>query len=494
MYKKSNQPGQMNLFEDYKVPFSDFDENNRWVKLSKEIPWGAIEREYVLLFSSKRGAPATNVRVALGALLLQKKLKYTDEELVEQVKENPYLQYFLGAKEYDSQTAMFGASTLVDFRKRMVKDSDFLIKANDLIIAHATRKEEAVEEQEEDDDDTPDSGMTATGDNQLGTDMSNNQSAKVPQNKGKLVLDATCVPADITYPQDLKLLNTCRETLEAMVDEFHIKGEDKPRTYRQKARKQYLSVIKQKVKGGKKMRMAIRQQLEHVRRDISYVENYISSGRELSTRMLALFLTIQLIYSQQKEMYDKKKSRVDNRIVSLFQPHVRPIVRGKAKANVEFGAKVEISVVDGYVRMEKLSWDAYHESATLQAAVENYYVRYGYYPECVLVDQAYCTKDNRRYCLKHGIRISAKPLGRPKKSQTVDRKIVYQDSCDRNIVEGKFGEVKTTYGLERLSTRLKETSEAEIQVSLMIMNLSRLMRVKFLSLIQRFLRIALLSS
>jgi len=70
-----------------------------------------------------------------------------------------------------------------------------------------------------------------------------------------------------------------------------------------------------------------------------------------------------------------------NRIVSLKQPHVRPIVRGKASAKTEFGAKVEISVVDGYVRVEKLSLDAYNECDSLIGVVENFKNRTGKYPE-----------------------------------------------------------------------------------------------------------------
>jgi IS5 family transposase len=85
-------------------------------------------------------------------------------------------------------------------------------------------------------------------------------------------------------------------------------------------------------------------------------------------------------------MYDKRTHSVPDRIVSITQPHVRPIVRGKAMANVEFGAKLAISVVNGYAFREHWSWDNYNEGSTLQAAVENYRARYGFYPKAVLAD------------------------------------------------------------------------------------------------------------
>ncbi|NUN88190.1 transposase, partial [Coprococcus comes] len=108
-------------------------------------------------------------------------------------------------------------------------------------------------------------------------------------------------------------------------------------------------------------------------------------------------------------------------IVSISQPHVRPIVRGKTRAPVEFGAKVAVSVVDGYAMIEKLHWDNYNEALTLQESVEAYRKRYGVYPEAVLADQIYRNRQNRRYCKEHGIRLSGPPLGRPSKQDQAEQ-------------------------------------------------------------------------
>lgn len=96
-------------------------------------------------------------------------------------------------------------------------------------------------------------------------------------------------------------------------------------------------------------------------------------------------------------MFDSKTHSVDNRIVSIHQPHVRPIVRGKSNANVEFGAKINVALVDGFSFLDDINWDAYNEGTRLQESVEKYKQRIGYYPENVLVDKIYCTRQNRAY-------------------------------------------------------------------------------------------------
>lgn len=93
--------------------------------------------------------------------------------------------------------------------------------------------------------------------------------------------------------------------------------------------------------------------------------------------------------------------------MSISQPYIRPIVRGKAKAPVEFGAKLDMSINEkGLARLEKLSFDAYNESDVRIEMVERYRVRTGRYPERVLADQIYRTRKNRAYCKKNGIRMS----------------------------------------------------------------------------------------
>lgn len=180
-------------------------------------------------------------------------------------------------------------------------------------------------------------------------------------------------------------------------------------------------------------------------------------------------MVIHTLYQQQKKMFDAREHSVNDRIVSIHQPHVRPIVRGKANARVEFGAKVHLSLIDGYAFLDEISWDAFNEGSHLRAYVEQYRQRFGYYPKEVLADQIYCSRENRRYLKEKGIRLLAKPLGRP---SAVNKQHVRPG--ERNPVEGKFGQAKTAYGLDNIRARLKNTSESWIACIFLVLNLVKL--------------------
>ena len=133
-----------------------------------------------------------------------------------------------------------------------------------------------------------------------------------------------------------------------------------------------------------RIRTALRKQLQYVSRDLRLVfEMQQDSTATLSDRQLQYLETITHLYEQQQTMYEKRTRRCDDRIVSIHQPYVRPIVRGKTSAGTEFGAKLTASVVDGYAEVTTLSWDAYNESQDLVKAAEQYKVRHGRYP-CLL--------------------------------------------------------------------------------------------------------------
>ena len=146
------------------------------------MPWDLVEECYASsLAGTGMGAPAKRGRMAYGALIIKERLGVTDEETVEQIKENPYLQYFLGLHQYEDKRP-FDPSMMVHFRSRFSEDHHR--KINDAIIETATK-------QNDDSDSDPPPPKQSHG--------------------GKLLIDATCTPADITYPTDLGLLNEARE-------------------------------------------------------------------------------------------------------------------------------------------------------------------------------------------------------------------------------------------------------------------------------------------
>ncbi|MDY6967017.1 MAG: IS5/IS1182 family transposase, partial [Halobacteriota archaeon] len=202
------------------------------------------------------------------------------------------------------------------------------------------------------------------------------------KNEGKLILDATCAPSDIRYPTDLSLLNDSREKLEIIIDVLHNPLKDKekkPRTYRENARIDYLKIAKKRRKPYIEIRKSKGKQLRYISRDLRHIDKLLSKSSLslLSKKQHRDLLVINELYRQQQEMYDKRVNSIKDRIVSISQPHVRPIIRGKTSSPTEFGAKISLSLVEGYTRLEKLSWDNYNESLTLIDHLKRYRERYG---------------------------------------------------------------------------------------------------------------------
>ena len=460
-------------FEDFYLPFGGhLLSDNRWIKLSKMIPWEEVEGLYASqLAGSGMGSPAFSVRMALGALIIKERLGTSDEETVELIQENPYLQYFLGFKEF-SFDKPFDPSMYVHFRKRFPED--ILKQINDLIVQKAMVFKES---KEEDQDNNKDEGE--------------HQGQGKPNNKGKLVLDATCAPADITYPTDLKLLNDAREKSEAIIDVLHKhmpKGIKKPRTYRQRARRDYLAVSKNRNPSKRNLRKAIRKQLGYLNRNLKSIAKQSDKIRLtiLKRRQYKDLLVIHEVYRQQKAMFDNRVNRIDDRIVSISQPHVRPLKRGKAGSDTEFGAKISASLVDGYIFSERISWDNFNESGDLIDLVEAYKKRIGFYPESVHADKIYRNRKNIKFCKNNSIRLSGPQLGRPLKQSDNEmkaaKKQARQDELDRIPIEGKFGQGKRRFGLNRIMAKLANTSKTAIAITFIVMNLEKWLKAILLRL------------
>ena len=300
------------------------------------------------------------------------------------------------------------------------------------------------------------------------------------ENQGTLIVDATCAPANIRYPQDISLLNEAREKLESIVFRFcKTYGLILPRRYARKARKDYLAYAKCRKHTGKQTRKAIKKQLSYVRRDLENLERFMSEGYAPVKKEIPLLLTIMELYRQQQYMYEHKIHSVADRIVSIHQPWIRPIVRGKAKVATEFGAKLDVSIDErGYARIERISFSAYNESQYVQEAVGRYYERTGHYPERLLVDQIYRTRDNRAFCKQYGIRMSGPKLGRPsaKQQSGKEKKQEYQDNTDRIGIEREFSLEKRGYGLGLITTKLEATQLSSIALSVFVSNLFKMQR------------------
>jgi hypothetical protein len=473
-------PNQLTL-EGFETPFEQsLNPKNRWVVLARLIPWDEICNLYLKNVGIKTtGRPPINPRIVIGSVIIKHMCNLDDRETVDQISENVYMQYFLGYPSFTNQ-APFDASLFVEFRKRLGLEQ--LNAINERIISLKTNrglhpndapkgsKEEGTlkTDSESEDHSPPHQGESKRADYPTA-------------NKGRLLMDATACPQDIAYPTDLNLLSDARKKSEYLIDllydpDFH---EKKPRTYRREARKRYLKTAQKKSKSRKSIRAAVGGQLRYLSRNLRSINKLLDTYDQIpfEDSDYKYWLVINTLYQQQKEMYDSRTHHVDHRIVSIHQPHVRSIVRGKSQAKVEFGAKIHLSLVEGISFLDEVSWEAFNEGSHMMGYVEKFKKRFGHYPKEVLADQIYCNRANRQALQLLGIKLIAKPLGRPPAVSNHLR------PGERNPIEGKFGQAKTAYGLDRIRARLMGTSESMIASIILVLNLVKLAGMGVLCLI-----------
>lgn len=482
-------PNQLSL-DCFKTPFEQhLDFKNRWIVLAHLIPWDEVCNLYLKHVGvSDTGRPPLNPRVVLGSLIIKHLCNLDDRETVDQISENIYMQYFLGYSSFTSE-APFDASLFVEFRKRLGMDT--LNAINEKIASlktHLETKEKEV---------TPKTDLNSSSDQEsnrvepqlmkpqqeaeekqatpvaeLEPLIDHNSEPTESKNKGRIILDATACPQDIAYPTDLDLLSDARKKSEELIDRLYSPAlhEKKPRTYRRIARKLYLKTAQKKNKSRKQIRKAVGAQLRLLKRNLKSINHLLDAYPQIPLRPndYKYLLVINTLHEQQQEMYDSRSHRIEDRIVSIHQPHVRPMVRGKSQAKVEFGSKIHVSVIDGISFLDELSWDAFNEGNHIMDYVEKYHQRFGCYPRELLADQIYCTRANRAALKEKGIKLLAKPLGRPSAVQ------IHVSPGERNPIEGKFGQAKTAYGLNRIKARLRDTSESWIASIILVLNLVKL--------------------
>jgi IS5 family transposase len=455
---KYESPSQLKI-EEFKTPFlKSLLPDNRWVLLSKVVPWDKFATLYLRAMEAGTGRPPISPRIVLGALIIKHIEKLDDRGTIAIIQENPYMQYFIGLEEFDPNP-VFDPSLFVEIRKRIGHEQ--FDQLNSALIKSSSKSD----------------------------DQKHNENPKkkddngIPKNKGRIQMDATVADQYITYPTDPGILNECREKSEGMIDKlYEIKGTKgtKPRTYRRNMRKAFLSYSKKKNHTTADIRKIKRKLLESVKRNLKHIDCLLDSIEEkksifpLNYREQKLLWVIRTVFEQQNQMYKENSNSCSHRIVNIYQPHVRPIPRGKAKSKTEFGSKLGVSLDNGYARINTFSWEAYNESTDLKDQVEAYRTIHGHYPELAQVDRIYATRENREWLKERGIRITASPLGRPhaKEKQTpYNKKKKRKEAAERNQIEGKFGQGKNGYNLNKIRARLQKTSESWVACIFFILNL-----------------------
>jgi IS5 family transposase len=446
--------------EEFKTPFqTSLLPDNRWVTLSKIVPWDKFASIYISKMDTAFGRPGVSPRVVLGALIIKHIEKLDDRGVILSIQENPYMQFFVGLKEF-SPHPVFDPSLFVEIRKRI--GANVFDSLNVELIKSVTNEHDQKHNEKQKND------------------------VELPPNKGKLQADATVADQYIAYPTDNGLLNECRKQCEKFIDKLYRlndKKGTKPRTYRKVIDKAYLSYSKTKKKRKSAHRKMTRRLLECVKRDINYINTMLDKFEAenrpfpFKHKEQQMFWIINTCYEQQKTMYDDKIHSHPHRIVSIYQPHVRAIPRGKTKSQIEFGSKLGVSLDHGFARIDTFSWDVYNEGGDLVKQVEAYRKLHGYYPELVQVDKIYATRENRQWLKSKNIRITATPLGRPTqkiKETAYQKRKKKKEAAERNHIEGKFGQGKNGYNLNQVRATLKDTSESWVACIFFIMNLINL--------------------
>lgn len=422
------------------------DPDNRWILLGKLLPWDEMAALYCRELSSHMGAGTVDPRQVIGTIIVKHKLGLSDTETLDSIGENPYMQVFLGLDAY-RPGRLFSPTLLVEARKRLGKEAFDAFTAKIVAISCAG--------------DGPSDGVP-------------------PPNKGRLKIDATVADQYIRYPNDLGILDEVRRNTEDMVDLLFELLRDrfkvKPRTYRKVAHQRYVSIAKKKKKRKAEIRKEVRFQLNAVERNLGHIERMMrmfdTADFPLPMKYLKRLWVAREVARQQRYMYDERTNTVGHRIVSPSQPHVRPIVRGKQGRSVEFGAKLGLSLFEGHMAADTLSWDAYNESGDLRGQAEAYKVLFGHWPELIQADKIYATNANRKWCRENGIRLTATPKGRPVERTRRQKAREREEYANRNAIEGRIGNAKQVLSLNQIRAKLRDTSESWIGATLFVLNLS----------------------
>ena len=304
-----------------------------------------------------------------------------------------------------------------------------------------------------------------------------------------LKIDATCADAEMRYPVDVDIIHDgCRKVTDYIMKVCEMFELHKPRTNYKHARQEYLQLVKKAKKKGKMVRDTIGVTLNYLRKDIRILMDLLAKNKMYYECLFSYekrtLTAILKMYHQQEEMYRSKTHTCADRILSIFQPHVRAIVRGKAKARTEFGAKIGASIVEGYTFIDHHSWDAYNESQDLLLQIQLFKERFGYLPATILADKIYMNRSNRDILEDFEIHSYCKPLGRPPKDPPSDemKSKMAKAIGERNEIECSFGTGKRIYRANDIRAKLPDTARCWTGMCYFVKNVMKFLRELCLAL------------
>ncbi|GEM_PF-4045798 len=432
-YSQNTKQGGLFSFDMMEVQLP---RDNELIRMAEEIDWDSMIEIVGKKYSGTEGRKSRSLRMMIGLEIAKRKYGMSDEDIVDQLKVDLALKIFCGFNSCDHEIP--DPSSLTVFRKRL--DKNTLLQMEEVNVRKIIRK--------------------------------------VPLRiRHQVIVDSTCVPANITYPTDSKLLATIWKKLTGSLESIReagvslvIRGKRKTgsliRSFnlkRKKTRKEIGKMNRKLIRiANRMMRTAMLTMAEH--------------GKKVSLqsrkKIRAIIRTARKILHQQSEMIRTGVRRVKDRIVSFHEPLVRPIFRGKDFRSTEFGPKLRVNVVGGaLIQSSGVSNDNTSDTKMVRAALKTHRLTFGHDPTELISDRGAHSPQNHRLLKRKGITDGVQYRGRiphhASLAPPATRKRMYRQRAAWG--EGLIGVFKTRYQGQRNRYQNKN-AQAWISFGMIAMN------------------------
>lgn len=414
--KYSHTKNQVSLFSFQKLGF-DIPKDHFLVKLADQIDWNLLVDKISTLYSNE-GRNSKSIRMMIALEIAKTQYKgMSDEMIVSMLQTDIALMCFCGFDSPLDLPSSLDSSTMTKFRNRLT--ADVLQSIN----------EEAFK------------GFIKN---------------LPPRKRGQVASDTTCLPANITYPTDTKLLSKSTAKMNEVIDELRATGASLINRGKRKIKKIVDVFNKKRRKTKQEIKRTKKLLIHQVRRQIRSIKKY---GNHLSTKSKKIVKTIEKVLEQQIIMYKEGSKKIKNRIVSLHEKDIRPIFRGKLGAMTEFGKKVSLQVIgQGLILPGKVAYNNFSDTEIPQDDIEQYERIFNKPPKEYSFDRGGHSPKNHDYLKEKKIHDGIEYRGRiPKKANLPPPVKKKRMSNQRSAVEGKIGTLKTRYGLNKIPYKAENT-------------------------------------
>ncbi|MBI4178855.1 transposase [bacterium] len=410
------------------LPFAEFvfNEDHPLLRLSAAIRWDNLLEQLGAFYDPDKGRPCAPLRAQAGTLILKHVKDLADRAAVGFVQENIYAQRFCGLGPAQASDYMNPATGLSNFRAKIGPEGMAVIEEVLTCAAEGRR--------------------LARG--------------------GKLIVDTTCVPLDIIYPTDIRLLERCRRAIVRLLKQAKGFGvEALYRTYNRTARKIFVTFSKLSKPSEKTRRRVHKRLFQFVRRNVKQLADL----REKATRALGprcaldpelrgwlqglktTELRVRAILHQQK-LVRRGIVHIPHRIVSFHKDHVRPIVRGKFPLATEFGPKVLFALVRGCMYRVAAYQDNAADALMIAPALRWFYERFGRLPREILGDRGFFARWRVKALKAMGVVPGLQQRGKVIEKSAAHRRQIRQ----RLPIEARISLGKRKFGWGRCRARIDE--------------------------------------